>query len=192
MLARPNPRPDDLGLAIHAINDWITRAVADRRFHAWAAEADTIGDAGRSVRSLAYKEWYRILGRRLAWSRLDDNDRTVVTWDLLVLIWQVIGRLVRGGVEARVVLVDAAFAPNTAKAVSENLIPGQQVVITDHDTPTTSLLLNIHKVLGEHLAPESTTATSRRDRELVEALYGPLWQMIDRCIRQPTAGGKPW
>ncbi|GAA3458726.1 hypothetical protein ACFFSW_34365 [Saccharothrix longispora] len=192
-LARPNPRPDDLGLAIHAINDWITRALddPDTGFGKWVSDAATIGAAGRDVRSRAYREWFRVLGRFLAWSRLSDRDRTTLTWDLLVLMWQVIGRLVRGGVEARVVLVDAAFAPKTAEALSKESMPWAHVVITDHDTPKSSLLLSIHEVLGECLSLLDDVPESRRlDRELTKALYDPFWQMIDRCLQQPTTGGK--
>ncbi|WKU03980.1 hypothetical protein [Micromonospora sp. HUAS LYJ1] len=194
-LARPNPRPDDLSLAIHAINDWITRAVDDLEcgFGKWVSDAATIGAAGRDVRSRAYREWFRVLGRFLAWSRLSDPDRTTLTWDLLVLMWQVIGRLVRGGVEARVVLVDAAFAPKTAEALSKEPMPGAQVMINDHDTPKSSLLLSIHEVLGECLSLGDDVAESRRrDRDLTKALYDPFWQAIDRCLQQPTTGGKPW
>ena len=194
-LARPNPRPDDLGLAIQAINDWITRALDDPEtgFDKWVSDAASLGEAGNEVRSRAYKEWFRVLGRFLAWSRLSDRDRTTLTWDLLVLMWQVIGRLVRGGVEARVVLVDAAFAPNTAEALSRDPMPGAQVMIRDHDTPKSSLLLSIHEVLGECLSLGDDVPASRRlDRELTEALYDPFWQTIDRCLQQPTTGGKPW
>lgn len=193
-LARPNPRPDDLGLAVQAINDWITRAlVAENGFHQWVSEAPTIGQAGKDVRSRAYKEWYRVLSRFVAWRSLTDRDRTTITWDLLVLMWQVIGRLVRGGVGARVVLVDAAFAPKTAEALREDQGPWAQVMITDHDTAKSSLLLSIREVLTECLAlGANASEDQQRDRELAEALYGPFWHMIDRCLQQPTSGGKPW
>ncbi|MCP2167125.1 pPIWI_RE_Z domain-containing protein [Goodfellowiella coeruleoviolacea] len=186
-LARPNPRPDDLGLAIHAINDWVTRSMADGSFRGRVRAAESLGAAGLELRHLARKEWYRVMGRSLAWSRLGD-DRGSVTWDLLVLMWQVIGRLVRGGVEARVVLVDAAFAPGTAKALQQQRIPGQKVLITDHDDAQTSLLLSIHEVLGEYLNPGQTGEHSPRERAIVKSLYAPLWHAIDRCIRTPTNG----
>ncbi len=189
-LARPNPRPDDLSLAVQAINDWISRAIEDPvdGFGDWVSNADGLGVAGREVRSRGYREWFRLLSRSLAWSRLTDGDRPAVTWDLLVLMWQVIGRLVRGGVGARVVLVDAAFAPGTAAALAKDPLSTDPVLITDHDTARSSLLVSIHDLLGEYLFP------SRKglDSELTQALYEPLWQAADRCIKQPTCGGKSW
>jgi hypothetical protein len=48
-------------------------------------------------------------------------------------------------------------------------------------------------VLGECLSPGDDVPEGRRlDRELVETLYDPFWQMIDRCLKRPTTGGKPW
>lgn len=185
--ARPNPRPGDLSLAIHAINDWVTRSMADGSFGGRARDAASIGAAGRELRRLARDEWYRVMGRSLAWSRLGD-DRVSVTWDLLVLMWQVIGRLVRGGVEARVVLVDAAFAPETAKALQQQTIPGQKVLVTDHDDARTSLLLSIHEVLGEYLIDKHAGQHSPQERAIVESLYAPLWHAIDRCVHTPTNG----
>lgn len=179
-LARPNPRPDDLGLAVHAINDWITRAIEHGRFEEWVRGELTLDAAGRKVRSYAREEWYRVLARSLAWSRLGD-DRESVTWDMLVLTWQVIGRLVRGGVPARVAFVDAAFAPNLAAG---SPIP---------DTPKTSLLYSMYDVLQRYCAgdtePDSTVTA--RDRQLVRALYGPLWTALGRCLRQAVTEGDP-
>ncbi|MBB5808970.1 hypothetical protein F4560_008738 [Saccharothrix ecbatanensis] len=186
-LARPNPRPDDLRLAIQAINDWIMRSMADGSFSQRVRDAESIGAAGRELRHLARKEWYRVMGRSLAWSRLGD-DRVSVTWDLLVLMWQVIGRLVRGGVEARVVLVDAAFAPGTAKALEQQKIPGQKVLVTDHDDVQTSLLLSIREVLGDYLTTGRAGEHSARECAIVTSLYAPLWHAIDRCVRTPTNG----
>lgn len=188
-LARPNPRPDDLGLAVHAINDWVTRSIANGSFGERVRAAESVGAAGRELRHLARGEWYRVMGRSMAWSRLGD-DRVSVTWDLLVLMWQVIGRLVRGGVEARVVLVDAAFAPLTATALQQQRVPGQKVRIIDHDDARTSLLLSIHEVLGEYLTAGRTGERehSPRERAIVTSLYAPLWHAIDRCVQTPTNG----
>ncbi|MBV9141539.1 MAG: hypothetical protein JO115_11575 [Pseudonocardiales bacterium] len=179
-LARPNPRPDDLGLAVHAINDWITRAIEHGRFRKWVRGEPTLDAAGRKIRSYAREEWYRVLARSLAWRRLGD-DRESVTWDMLVLTWQVIGRLVRGGVPARVAFVDAAFAPNLAAG---SPVP---------DTPKTSLLHSMHDVLQRYCAdnadPDSTVTA--QDRQLVQALYGPLWTALGRCLQQAVTEGDP-
>jgi hypothetical protein len=86
-LARPNPRPDDIGLAVHAVNDWMTRAIDSGEFDSWVRGAETLSAGVREVRRQARSTWYRVLRRSLAWSRLGDADRATVTWDMLVLIW---------------------------------------------------------------------------------------------------------
>jgi hypothetical protein len=168
-LVRPNPRPDDIALAIHAVNDWIVRAVDSGDFDTWVSGASSIGEAAREVRRLSRSKWYSVLARSLAWSRLRE-DRDSVTWDLLVLMWQVIGRLVRGDVPARVVFVDAAFAPNLA---DEHALP---------DTRETSLLHSMLHVLRPYF--EDGSDKPEHDRFIVDALYRPLWLALDRCIRQ--------
>jgi hypothetical protein len=121
-LARPHPRPDDLSLAVFAVNDWVTRFVRDQpdpeagTFGKLVADAADLDAAGLGFRLAARKEWRRLLSRRYIYSRLSDAEKTSFAWDQLVTIWQVIGRLVRGGVPARVVFVDAAFAPALAEA----------------------------------------------------------------------------
>ena len=178
-LARPNPRPDDLGLAVHAINDWMVRAIDDGKFADWVRSEATLGLGARKVRDLARSQWFRVLARSMAWSRLGDDDREQVTWDLLVLIWQVIGRSVRGAVPTRVAFVDAAFAPGLAA--------GQPSA--EPDTPKTSLLHSIHAVLEPYFTPG--TSKPADDRHIVRALYRPLWTALDRCLPQFTEEGNP-
>ncbi|MFF4406324.1 hypothetical protein [Streptomyces sp. NPDC001404] len=171
-LARPNPRPDDLGLAVHAINDWIVRAMEDGRFDGWVRGEPTMSLGARKVRDLARSQWYRVLARSMAWSRLGDDDREQVTWDMLVLVWQVIGRSVRGAVPTRVAFVDAAFAPNLAAGQSSD----------EPDTPQTSLLHSIHGVLKPYFI--AGTPVPEDDRHIVKALYQPMWTALDSCLNQ--------
>ncbi|WP_225447823.1 hypothetical protein [Streptacidiphilus sp. P02-A3a] len=169
-LARPNPRPDDLGLAVHAINDWIVRAMDSGEFAGWVRQGTTLGQGARTVRDLARSEWFAVLARSLAWSRLSDKDRSQVTWDLLVLIWQVIGRSVRGAVPTRVAFVDAAFAPRLATGGPSD----------EPDTAQTSLLHSIHATLRPYFT--AGTALPAVDRHIVQALYRPMWSALDRCL----------
>ena len=166
-LVRPSPRPDDIALAVHAMNDWIIRAIARGDFDSWVLEGSDLDDGGQRIRAKARSEWFRVLRRSLAWSRLGE-DRAQVTWDLLVVIWQVIGRLVRGGVEARVVFVDAAFAPN------------QATVPAGVDTPESSLLHSILDVLAPYFDVGSDVGP--QNRRIAMALYKPLWAAMYRCL----------
>ncbi|MFE2043783.1 hypothetical protein ACFXAZ_23200 [Streptomyces sp. NPDC059477] len=178
-LARPNPRPDDLGLAVHAINDWIVRKRDSGEFATWVRGEATLGLGARKVRDLARSEWTRVLARSMAWRSLG-TDRERVTWDLLVLIWQVIGRSVRGAVPTRVAFVDAAFAPRLATGHSTG----------EADDPKTSLLHSIHAVLGPYFTPGTDVPAD--DRHIVTALYRPLWTALDRCLAPylPPAASK--
>jgi hypothetical protein len=167
-LARPNPHPEDLGLAVNAMNDWIVRARESGEFARWVRSGATVADGAEAVRREARSQWYHVLRRSTAWSRLGD-DREQVTWDMLVLMWQVIGRLVRGGAPARVVFVDSAFTPRQAA------LPPQP------DTPETSLLHSVRDVLRCYLV-DGRGAVEEDHRFIVRALYQPLWQMLDRCL----------
>lgn len=164
-LARPHPRPDDIALAIHAINDWAVRQIRDpaRTFHTNAHAAGTPDRAALAFRRRARREWNRFLTRQMAWSSLTPDEKISFTWDQLVVMWQVIGRLVRGGVPARVVCIDAAFAPRQA---------GFHAV----DTPTTSLLVSMRAVLEPYFT--SDPATTPLDCSLARALYEPLYQAL--------------
>ncbi|MGX7824634.1 hypothetical protein ACTG9Q_06040 [Actinokineospora sp. 24-640] len=177
-LIRPSPRPDDLALAVHAVNDWASRTLSDGRFRSWATHAASLDGAGRDFRAAARREWRRVLSRSMAWRDLGP-DRESVTWDVLVVIWQVIGRLVRGGVPARVTFVDAAFAPNLASGREE--------------TAETSLLFGMHALLDRYCSADGDLDIPEHERRLVQALYGPLWSALGRCLAHAVEGARiPW
>ena len=162
-LARPHPRPDDITLAIQAVNDWAVRHVRDGGFAQQVRAVGSLDAAGLAFRQRAREKWQRYLTRRLAWSSLPLEEKVSFTWDQLVVMWQVIGRLVRGGAPARVVFVDAAFAPREAG-------------LTATDTPDTSLLLSMRQVLAPYFTDES--GIDPTERSLVKNLYHPLYQAL--------------
>lgn len=167
-LVRPHPRPDDITLAIQAVNDWAVRYVRDGGFAAQVRAVGTPDAAGRVFRGLARERWQRYLTRRLSWSSLPADEKLSFTWDQLVVMWQVIGRLVRGGVPARVKLVDAAFFPREAGLIAT-------------DTPATSLPLSMRQVLAPYFddaASPFAAVPSELDRSLVQFLYEPLYQAL--------------
>jgi len=170
-LIRPNPHPDDLSLVVSAINDWVVRAQEDGSFEEWVRGGETVEAGAEEFRSQARSRWYELLNRSMAWSRLGE-ERERITWDLLVLMWQVIGRLVRGGVPARVVFVDAAFAPNRAATPPHP------------DDATSSLLHSILDVLAPYFVEDAKPAD---EQFMVRALYRPLWRMLGRCLAQSPA-----
>ncbi|MFI6204819.1 hypothetical protein ACIBAI_00235 [Streptomyces sp. NPDC051041] len=178
-LARPHPRPDDLALAVFAINDWAARFTRDEpglpqgTFGKLVTAATDLDAAGLAFRHVARAEWRRLLSRRYIYSRLSDQEKTSFTWDQLVTIWQVIGRLVRGGVPARVVFVDARFAPRTAKALS----PGSAAAPLPRED---GLLTGLRDVLAPYFAEGAPPpdCPDPADPAVARLLYAPLYKAL--------------
>jgi hypothetical protein len=172
-LARPHPRPDDIGLAIQAVNDWAARMLRDGSFRELVRDEDTLDAAGKEFRHQARAKWRHLLNQPMAYSRLGQEEKASFTWDQLVVIWQVIGRLVRGGVPARVVFVDSPFAERQARGLSG-------------DTAETSLLVSMLHVLapycGDSEPPPSGSPVPALDRVLVTTLYKPLYAALSRLF----------
>ncbi|MEW2220777.1 hypothetical protein AB0939_16005 [Streptomyces sp. NPDC006990] len=196
-LVRPHPRPDDLTLSVFAVNDWATRFVRGRRagrdgtFGDLVAEAGDLHKAGGAFRTTARGVWRHLLSRPYVYSSLSDEEKTSFVWDQLVTIWQVIGRLVRGGVPARVVFVDAAFAPRLAAAGAPFTAarPGRR----RNNDP--GLLLRMRDVLAPYFTEARGAATGAApppaDTELVRLLYRPLYEALAGIdtSRADTASG---
>jgi hypothetical protein len=186
-LARPHPRPDDLALAVFAINDWATRFARDEpglaqgTFSKLVTTAADLDAAGLAFRHVARAEWRRLLSRRYIYSRLSVHEKTSFTWDQLVTIWQVIGRLVRGGVPARVVFVDARFAPRTAKLLS----PGAAAAQLPQDD---GLLTGLRNVLAPYFTEGSPPpdCPDPADPAVARLLYAPLYKAL-RAIEHHTS-----
>ncbi|MEU8774520.1 hypothetical protein [Streptomyces sp. NPDC048606] len=174
-MVRPHPRPDDLLLSIFAVNDWITRFVRDvprddRRtgpatFGELVTQAASLEAAGQALRHEGRQEWRRLLSRRYVYSHLADWEKRAFAWDQLVTMWQVIGRLVRGGVPARVVFVDAAFAPALAKALSPRAAMAAP-------PPADGLLRALGVILNPYFT--GSTAVDPAEAQLARLLYQPF------------------
>lgn len=182
-LARPHPRPDDLSLAVFAINDWAARYVRDvadsasGTFSDLVTKASGLDEAGQQFRTVARGVWRRLLSRPYIYSLLTDREKESFAWDQLVTIWQVIGRLVRGGVPARVVFVDSAFAPALAAAGAPAPQPDR------HRDP--GLLMRLRDVLAPYLDadPPYDRFADPGDAALVDLLYRPLYDAL--CDLRP-------
>ncbi|MFG3405033.1 hypothetical protein [Streptomyces sp. NPDC048142] len=188
-LARPHPRPDDLSLSVHALNDWITRFVRDQSrdddrdgpatFTDLVRKAESLDRAGHALRQEARKEWRRLLSRRYAYSALRPWEKRAFAWDQLVTMWQVVGRLVRGGVPARVLFVDAAFAPAAAWASAPAARP------TGSRRLDAGLLHALRAVLDPYFAPAHLLNSGPgfadpADPAVARLLYGPLYSALGR------------
>ncbi|MFF3497312.1 hypothetical protein ACFYWS_38970 [Streptomyces sp. NPDC002795] len=180
-LVRPHPRPDDLSLAIFAINDWATRFVRDHpglpqgTFSELVGKAADLDDAGNAFRKTARGVWRHLLSRPYIYSALSEAEKQSFAWDQLVTIWQVIGRLVRGGVPARVVFVDAAFAPRlAAKGSPAPPLRGPRWL------KDPGLLVRLQDVLEPYFAGDDVSGAlpDQGDPALVRLLYQPLYEAL--------------
>lgn len=158
VLVLPHPIPDDLSYAIHAINRWAIDNYKE-------VEGETLKKSGENFREVAYRQWLYLLHLSVKLRTLPKDDREAMHWDILVGLWQVIGRMIRGNANAQVFWCDAKFAPNTAE--NEN---GKE------DTPATSLLVGILSLLRPYF--ENNLQIPLCDRLLVQSLYRPIYQAL--------------
>jgi hypothetical protein len=164
-LVRPHPRPKDLSYVTQRINQYALEQLRPRPVDEDCAEYERLATAGNQRRRSAQRQWRRLLHALVAYSQLGDDERNRVAWTQLVTIWQVNGRLLRGGQAATVYFCDAAFAPNTARRSGAE---------ADLDDASTSLLFGMRDVLTVYFDPTSGDP----DRHLVQALYQPLYQAL--------------
>lgn len=165
-LVRPHPRPDDIGFAIHSINRWAVERAERLASETRSEIGPSLAERGSAFRKEAYGEWRRLLSVPLIYRTMSNEDREAQAWSQLVGIWQVIGRLVRGGCPARVYFCDAAFAPRSA---DREKTP---------DDERSSLLVGIHNVLRPYFVDGKTSPVPREDRTIVRILYGPLYEAL--------------
>jgi hypothetical protein len=145
-LVRPYPVPGDIHAAINKINTWATNYVPT--LIQMSATA-----AGQHLREAAAERWDTILAGDVPYKELTEEERTPLLWTQFVLVWQCIGRLLRGGVSARVHFVDAKWAEGTAAYKT--------------DTEASSMLVGFRRILQEAL-----THSSPEHREIAHLLYG--------------------
>jgi hypothetical protein len=196
LLTRPHPVPTDVGLSVFAINDWQSRFTRgcyqpeEDGEYASLAELvdahDSLDAAAQEFRALARSRWGKLLTRKYTYPTLSPAESRSFAWDQLVVLWQVIGRLVRGGVAARVVFVDAQFARNRAKAQSPKAqAPKAGRVAMRYDSVRTSLLHGIREALRPYFAPRpGDDVVLSADVELAGLLYQPVYlalcELLDR------------
>lgn len=145
-LVRPYPVPGDIHAAINKINTWATDCVPTlTQMNATLA--------GQHLRETAAEQWDKILSGDVPYKELTEDERTPLLWTQFVLVWQCIGRLLRGGVSARVHFVDAKWAEGT--------------VAYKADTEASSMLVGFRRILRDAL-----DKSSLEDREIARLLYG--------------------
>jgi len=163
-LNRPMPVPDNWQSTVQQLNAWALEHETDSTLYEEARSrlenltltkvADIFyQNAVAQMVNLNYTAW--------SFQQLTPEERSVLCWTQLVSIWQIIGRLVRGGVPAEAYFIDVKFAPEWAN--------------DEQDSEITSLLVGIIKVLepyvkGENKRPYEETLA----RSLYRAFFNAL------------------
>lgn len=168
-LIRPHPRPDDINYIIHAINRWAVEKHQDLPWLTTICKGNipTLEPVGKAFRTEAFRQWRYLVRMPLRYSTLPYDARRALIWSQQVSIWQVIGRLVRGGCEAQVFFCDAKFAPRTANLSEED------------ESESTSLLFGMREVLRPYF-DTAVQSISRREKDLVRILYEPLYRALEK------------
>lgn len=112
-LIRPYPSPDNLEEIIHqlhsSLDGFLDKAnhqveLTEPLFRYWYA-----------VERKVWRLYTHLTNKRGFWKSLSEENKRVITMNMLVLLYQTIGRGLRGGTDLTVHLVDSAFAPETAE-----------------------------------------------------------------------------
>lgn len=161
-LVRPHPHPDDITYPVQSMSRWAVERIHRMAQGDGAPPESTVHEVARQLRQEGYRRWQRLLTAPLVYGNLDERtDQRALAWTQLVTIWQVIGRLVRGGSAARVHFCDAKFKPDPME-------------------PSGSLLIGMYNALREYLDPE--TSASPGEVELATSLYGPLHRALKTLV----------
>lgn len=161
-LNRPMPVPDAWQPLVYQLN-----ADAVRRERDPGSYAETLSDplpmkaAARHFHTQAFANLINLSCAARSYRTMTTEERTVLCWTLMVSVWQVIGRLIRGGVPAEVYFLDAKFAPRTAAGRQEN--------------GSTSLLHGILEVLTPYV---QGTTVKRYEQTLGRSLYGAFYEAL--------------
>jgi pPIWI RE three-gene island domain Z len=165
-LCRPMPVPDDWQTTVQQINDWALNNVSESSFYQpllSKGETLTLNTAQEKFYAQSLVKMIELNCRARYFQHLFDDELTVLCWTQLVSIWQVIGRLVRGGVPCIVHFLDKKFAPQSA---------AHQV-----DTQKTSLLVGILKELEKAVDPKDKEPW---ELTLAISLYGAFLNALQQ------------
>ncbi|MDJ0773567.1 MAG: hypothetical protein QNJ49_09095 [Mastigocoleus sp. MO_167.B18] len=161
---RPMPVPDDWQSTVRQLNAWTLDNVEKEEFYRnentnTAGNNLTLSEASKILYGKAVNKIIDLNCRAMSYKQLDSQERSVLCWTQLISMWQVIGRLVRGGVPCLIYFLDIRFTDNFAKGKKDN--------------ETSSLLVGIIKELEELMESEIPY-----EKTLAQSLYGAFLQAL--------------
>jgi len=165
-LSRPMPVPGDWQTTVQQLNNWALENCSNfALYEPIQRRGDTLNLA--NVDSEFYKyavdKMLDLNCRAMSFKQLTEDERSVLCWTQLVSIWQIIGRLVRGGVPCIVHFLDVKFAQKSAEG--------------ELDSVVTSLLAGIIKELQHSVEGEGKRPC---DSTLGRSLYGAFLNALKK------------
>jgi len=158
-LVRPFPPPEDLSPQILSLNAWLLDQLQNHHRLLKAPFGEMGIEGINELRQRAYQRWYqRLKTGRVSVGGMDEAAYKEFLCDNFVTIWQTVGRLLRGGRDARVHFVDATFAS----------VQRQRHMLHDWQMILESLM----------------NAESLHERYLADALYGAAAEAFRRATEQ--------
>ncbi len=157
---RPMPVPDDWQATVRQLNAWTLDNVSNPEYYR-SIENINLDKAADFFYRLAVDKMIDLNCRAMSYKQLSEEERSVLCWTQLVSIWQVIGRLVRGGVPCYIYFLDVRFADNFAEGKKE--------------TETSSLLVGIIKELEQLMKSDIPYELT-----LAKSLYGAFLKALKK------------
>lgn len=155
-LIRPYTVPGDMNYIIQSLHGYLPKFLDDIEKEGYQFEKGILQLRHKSIQYLQH-----MVKKPGYWKILSDEDREILSWYTLILVWQMIGRLLRGGTKARVIYVDSKFAPNQASG---------------SDMEKTSMIYSWRKIMKTHA-----------DDPIFQALYGPFIESIEKISLEVPA-----
>ncbi|MCD8490332.1 MAG: hypothetical protein LRZ84_27300 [Desertifilum sp.] len=163
-LSRPMPVPDDWQTTVGQLNNWVLENCSNSALYEplqRRGEALTLTNVENEFYKYAIAKMLELNCRAMSYKQLTDDERSVLCWTQLVSIWQIIGRLVRGGVPCIVHFLDVKFAPNSPQG--------------ELDSEASSLLVGIIKELQQEIEAEQKPPYQKT---LARSLYGAFFDAL--------------
>jgi hypothetical protein len=151
---RPYIVPGDMNYMIQILHSFLPsflQRVDDKRLQ--------YGKAMGELKRMSIAKLEQMIREPDFWSILEDKEREILSWFTFIQVWQMTGRLLRGGTNARIFYVDAKFSPNYLK--------------DEMDTPKTSMLESWKNILNQQAADP-----------IIQALYGPFIDSLNQLQRK--------
>lgn len=164
-LIRPMPVPFDPLTSVQKMNAWAADYVEQ-------LTGLNVTAAGLKLRTEAHHQWSKVMEGKPLRVTTDEAERSALYWTQMVLTWQCIGRLLRGGVPARVHFIDGKWAPARAGLLDR----------TRTDDEKTSMLLGYR-----HILRTSINNADPVHREIARALYGSFAEALENLEGLPNS-----